>query len=517
MTNPELVHLRGDAPRRGSLRGTTACVAADHPLAASAGVQVLLEGGSAADAAVAMAAVMVVVQPQYSHLGGDVFALVYDARSKVVRALNSSGPAPASASADEYRLTGGIPDTGAMAVTVPGCVAGWWELHRREGRMPWEELLRPAIRFARSGFPASRGLARAVPVGRDRVRPREAFEATWGHISGDGGQQVVQPVLADTLAAIAAGGQWAFYDGVVRDHCLEALGAGGAVFAPGDWRPPARWEAPLDTAFAGHRVYTQPPPSRGLVLLRALQSLATRLAPGSLAPAPVEGLTAIRSAFGEADAAAGDPDVTGFDARAFLASPPASHQMATGSDGDTTYLLAIDADGNAVSLIQSIFAPWGSGLLVPATGILMNNRMDGFTLEPGHPNVLAAGKRPMHTLHCYMATTRDGSLALVGGTPGAHRQPQTNLQVLDAILRRGSDPQDALDAPRWGMGRHSRAVDVEYRAPGELDALFRSAGMTVERRAAWDGLTGRAYVARVGGGAIAAAADMRGEGQAVAW
>lgn len=517
MTQPELVHLQGAAPAHGSKRGSRGCVAADHPLAVAAGAHVLFDGGTAADAAVAMAAVMVVVQPQYSHLGGDAFALVYSAASRGIHALNSSGPAPRSATLDTYRAVGGIPDTGGLAVTVPGCVAGWWALHQRFGRLPWDRLLAPAVQAARDGFPASRGLARAVPVGRHRVLQREAFDATWGNVSGDGGQRVVQPALALTLAEIANGGAASFYEGAIRDHCLRALNQGGARVTVDDWQPPARWEAPLEVAFAGHRIYTQPPPSRGLVLLRALQCLDQQAA-GNRGPSPIEGLAAIRRSFAEVGAVAGDPDASGFDARAFLAGPATTGPAPTAeTDGDTTYLLSIDEQGDAVSLIQSVFSPWGSGVFVPETGILMNNRMNGFTLERGHPNEIAPAKRPMHTLHSYAATRSDGALTLVGGTPGAHRQPQTNLQVIDAVLRLGLDPQDALDAPRWGMGTHENAVDIEQRDPDELGRLFRAAGLTVEPRAAWDGVTGRAYAARLDDAAIAAAADHRGEGLALAW
>ena len=195
----EGVELTGQAPNRASLRGRRSTVAADHPLAAAAGQRVLLAGGSAADAAIAMSAVLTVVQPHMSHLGGDLFALVRDPATGEVTALNSSGPAPSAASAEAYRTTGGIPDTGALAVTVPGCVAGWGALHERHGRLPWRDLFEPAIEYAARGFPASRALARAVIVGRERVYPGAAFKATFGHVSGDGGQMIVQPALAGTL------------------------------------------------------------------------------------------------------------------------------------------------------------------------------------------------------------------------------------------------------------------------------------------------------------------------------
>ena len=450
----------GDGPRRGALRGANTCVIADHPLAAAAGQRALLDGGSAADAAVAMAAVLTVVQPYMSHLGGDAFAMVYDAASGAVEALNSSGPAPASASADAYRALGGVPDTGALAVTAPGCVAGWGALHERHGRLPWARMLEDAERIAREGFPASRALARAVGVGRGRVYPAGAFKAAFGHVAGDGGQLVVQPELAATLRALAEGGAGAFYEGPIAEACLATLNGLGAAFTPDDWRPPAEWAQPLAVAFGGALVHTQPPPSRGLVTALALRRLAR--ADGGVG-AQVE---ALRDAFAAVDAEAGDPRATGFDAAALLRAggAPAGAAAGGGGDGDTTALVAIDGEGNAVSLIQSVFSAWGSGALSPATGVLFNNRMRGFSLEAGHPNELAGGKRPMHTLHSYVVTSppdlplageregpRDGALLAIGGRRGrtASRRRTCRRSMPSCAGARTRRTRSTPPAGRW--------------------------------------------------------------------
>ena len=516
----------GDGPRRGALRGDGACVIADHPLAAAAGRRALHDGGSAADAAIAMAATLTVVQPFMSHLGGDCFALVYDAARGAVEALNSSGPAPASANAREYRERGGVPDTGALAVTAPGCVAGWGALHERYGALPWPRLLEDAERLARDGFPGSRALARAVDVGRSRVYPADAFKTTFGHVAGDGGQRVRQPELAGTLRTLAADGAAAFYEGAIADALLATLNGLGAAFTADDWRDPAEWVKPLAVEFGGALVHTQPPPSRGLVTMLALRRLARS------AETDVGGqVEALREAFAAVDAEAGDPRVTGFDAAALLRAGGARRQAFAGSDddgdGDTTALVAIDGEGNAVSLIQSVFSAWGSGVLASGTGVLFNNRMRGFSLEAGHPNELAGGKRPMHTLHSYLVTTppdpplagkpggpRDGALLAAGGTPGAHRQPQTNVQVLDAVLRGGADPQDALDAPRWALDTDG-SLYAEARTPDRLGEALRAAGLAFEPLTAWDGWTGRACLATLAGEGVAAAYDLRGEGIAI--
>ncbi|MGI8925382.1 MAG: gamma-glutamyltransferase family protein [Tepidiformaceae bacterium] len=529
-------------PVRGSVRGTTACAAADHPLAAAVGMAVLRDGGSAADAAVAMGTVMTVVQPQFSHLGGDVFALTFEAATGEVRALNSSGPAPRSSEAQAYRDMGGIPEAGPLAVTVPGAVDGWWRLHQAGGRLPWKRLLEPAIGYAREGFPASRGLALAMDTGRERVYPSGAFKETFGGVAGEGGQAVTQPALARTLEAVAAGGPAAFYEGAVARECMAALNGRGACFTAEDWQPPGRWEEPLAVRFGGYRVHSQPPPSQGFALLLSLTAYERMVAgDGGHTAAPLLQVRAAVAAFDARTRLAADPDGGRFDARALLRDEavtamvrdPARASLATVGDGDTTYLLAVDAQGNAVSLIQSLFAAWGSGVYVPATGVFMNNRMCGFRLKVGHPNELAGGRRPNHTLHSWLATIDPpellplarkvgerpaaARLRAVGGTPGADRQVQTNLQLLDALLREGMDPQAAIDRPRWSIGTPAgggEVVEVETRERDELGELFRRGGLEVRPLAAW-GATGKAYVALLEPGKIAVGADLRGEGQAL--
>ena len=513
------------------MRGPRGGVACDHPLAAGAGMQVLREGGSAADAAIAMAAVMVVVQPQYSHLGGDSFAVCWDQQSGDVTAMNSSGPAPVRLDPETYRKRGSISINGVDAVTVPGCVDGWSKLHERYGRRPWARLFDDAIAIAGDGFPASRGFARAVAAGRERIYPADFFRSVFGAVAGDGGQGVRQPALARTLQAIQADNASGFYEGDVATACLSALNGRGARFVPEDWTGPARWYEPLSVRFGDVTVHTQPPPSRGLILPLALRAYE-RANPSR--GSPVEAFKATVEAFSVVNTYAGDPDVTAFDAAATLRTPPAPSLISTmPRDGDTTYILAIDEAGNAVSFIQSIFAPWGSGVFVPETGVLMNNRMCGFVLAPGHPNEIAPGKRPMHTLHSYLATAGDVTelpmvgaaaspatrrLAIVGGTPGADRQPQTNLQVLDGIVNEGLDPQDALDRPRWSTSpTDPGAVEVETRSESDLGAAFVAGGLRVIEESGWRGKFGRAFVATVSPSGVAIGSDLRGEGTALVY
>ena len=529
MADPAKVELSGGFPNRGAMRGSRGVAAADHPLAAQAGMAVLREGGSAADAAVAMGAVMVVVQPQYSHLGGDGFAMAWDQASRSVSAMNSAGPAPIGLDVAAYRQGGRIPLHGALAVTVPGVVSGWWALHQRHGKLPWKRLFEDAIEYAANGFPASRGLRRAV-----RALPESARPSELGYFAGEGEWSTIKAGGIDelwlTLESIAEAGLDAFYEGEVASACVNTLREGGSAMTLEDWRPPARWVEPVAGACGMYDVHVQPPPTQGFVLPLALTP----------DPSPTAGegknvamYRALEVALDVRRRELSDPDVTGFDPRRYLEPGGLSRLPAKASgtpvtaaaDGDTTYLLAIDAEGNAVSWIQSIFAPWGSRVWVPAHGILMNNRMLGFTLEPGHPNEIAPGKRPAHTLHSYLVTREAGGrkeLAVVGGTPGGYRQPQNNMQVLDHILRGGMDVQDALDEPRWSVALPGqdgkRRVEVEIRPGSALAAEFEAAGIEVIPFPAWDGQMGRSYVAcREVDRSYSVGADLRGEGQALVW
>jgi gamma-glutamyltranspeptidase/glutathione hydrolase len=346
------------------------------------------------------------------------------------------------------------------------------------------------------------------------------------------------------LESLAAGGVDAFYEGDIARACIGQLNGRGARFTPDDWAPSAEWVAPVSAPFAGAMVHTQPPVSQGFVLplaLRIFEGLLDR-AEGRFAE-PVLQYVAVVRAFEARVRDAGDPTATAFDVGRLFNQTSVDYmveesllvQMTPASvGGDTTYVLAVDGEGNAVSLIQSVFAPWGSGVVVSGTGILLNNRMCGFSLRPGHPNEIAPRKRPMHTLHSFIATDspaelvplasklgrtpEPGELQFVGGTPGAHRQVQTNLQILDAVLRNGADLQDALDAPRWsvaGGGPRGPGVEVEARDPDVLGDTFRGAGLAVESFAGWDGRMGRAYLASVGRRRVEAAGDLRGEGQAL--
>jgi gamma-glutamyltranspeptidase/glutathione hydrolase len=508
-------------------------VAADHPLAVGAGMQVLREGGSAVDAALACAAVLTVVQPHWSHLGGDLFLLAYDAGSGRVRAVNASGIAPRAATRERYDNKGGIPRRGPLACAGPGVPAGWWLAHQRWGRLPWRRLFDAAVAYAADGFPASTRLSLMIELNADLLRQHEASARQFlpnGNPPRPG-QSLRQPHLAATLRAIADGGADAFYRGEIAGRIARAFERAGGLISEEDLAATEAEELdPLQTTYRGYAVFEQPPVSQGFIVLEVLNMIERYdLSDGD--PALRIHLTAEaeKLAYEDRFRHLGDPrhvDVP-IDrliskehaaGRAALIDPGRARefhppgQFPTG--GDTTYLCAVDPEGNAVSLIQSVFAGFGSGFVAGDTGVLFNNRLTGFTLEPGHPNELAPGRRTVHTLNTWLAL-RDGRVALVGGTPGADRQVMTNVQILSNVIDRGMDAQTSLDHPRWSIASGA-VIQLEDGFPPEVVAGLEQRGHAVTSLGPWAVPAGRASLIVIDpeSGARMGAQDLRGEGQA---
>ena len=523
-------------PGRGPVIAPRGMVAADHPLAGGVGIQVLREGGSAVDAALAAAAVMTVVQPQYSQLGGDLFLLSFDAAGGRVRAINASGAAPVAATAERYRAEGGIPGRGPRSVAGPGVVAGWGLAHERWGRLPWRRLFDAAVAYASDGFPVSVRLAGMMDANADLLRqnPAAAMQYLREGAPYQPGQMLRQPNVAGTLRAVAEGGPRAFYEGETARRIARAFAEAGGLLTESDLAATRAEELdPPATTYRGFTVYEQPPVSQGFIVLEALNMLEGCDLMSMSAPSRIH-MTAesLKLAFEDRFAHLGDPRVVDVPlalltskehaarraalidinhARPF--TPPATFPL----PGDTTYLCAVDAEGNAVSLIQSVFAGFGSGFVAGDTGVLFNNRLTGFTLEPGHPNALAPGKRTAHTLNTYLAT-RNGRAAIVGGTPGADRQVQTNVQVLTGLIDLGLDAQAALDARRWSIGRDV-TLELEEGFPEDVRAELTARGHELTSLGPWAPPAGRAQLIVVDpeSGARMGASDLRGEGQPHGW
>ncbi len=452
--------------------GVNGLAATAHPLATLTGVQVLASGGNAVDAAVAIAAAENVLLPASCGLGGDVFAIVYEARSEQLYAFNGSGVAASGAHAAYYRAQGlrSLPLSGVHSVSVPGAVDAYATLLARFGTRSLAELFQPAIRFAEDGVP----LVDAVAAQIASAAPLLSRFPTTRRIFLPGGEPprpgavFRQPDLAASLRIIAREGPRTFYEGALAERILEFTRTEGGLFAGTEWagHHGALYE-PISTSYRGAIIYETAPPSQGLLVLEQMNILEgfdlAALGHGSADWVHLL-VEAKKLAFADRLQYCGDPRVIEVPlavliSKSFAArrrqqiDPGRAREPAAASaedlHGDTTSFAVVDRDGNAVSFIHSLSAAFGSGLVAGDTGILLNNRAGrGFTLEEGHPNCIAPGKRTMHTLNCYLVC-RDGRPWLVGGTPGGDQQPQWNVQVLSSLLDFGLDVQVAAEAPRF--------------------------------------------------------------------
>ena len=505
--------------------------AVDH-LAAAAGVEMLRHGGSAADAAVAASAVLAVTTQHMCGMGGDLFALVATEGDEPL-ALNSSGRAGSGADPDRLRAEGhrSVPMRGDIRATpVPGCVDGWLALHQRAGRLPIADVLAPAIGYARDGFPASPLLAMAAPLVAG-VPGGSDYAAV--HAPGD---VMRRPGVARTLEGIARAGRDAFYGGEFGEGLLR-LGAG--EYAERDLATPlADWVTPLRLEAWGRVLWTVPPNSQGFLTLAASWIAAGLPLPADSADPAWAHLMIEAARFASYDRL--DVLHEHADGQALL-SPgrlgirrdaiDADRAAALGDgyrDGGTIYLCAVDSDRMAVSLIQSNAAGFGSGLAEPDTGIFLQNRGIGFSLEPGHPAEYGPGRRPPHTLSPALVTDASQRLDTVLGTMGGDSQPQVLLQLLARLLQAGQSAGEAMAAPRWvlasdGGGFETWAqrgrvhVRLEPSAPQAWRDGLAARGHDV-RDEQFAPTFGHAHVIRAGNERLEGASDPRAlVGAAAGW
>lgn len=453
--------------------GRKGMIAAAEPLAALTGMKVLADGGNAVDAAIATAAVLDVTMPMMTGLGGDAFMLVYEAATGRVTAVNGSGAAPLGARREFYAEQGfaKMPTEGVLSVAVPGAVDAYVTALERFGTRDLEYLLRPAIGYAAEGFAVNAWTARQIAAGAEKLRrfPESAAIFLREGQPLQPGDVLVQTDLARSLAAVARGGREAFYRGELAERMISYLISEGAPFAGSEFADHRSWVGlPLTTEYRGFRIHQTPPPSQGLIMLEELNIVEgfdlAALEPESAAAVHIL-IEAKRLAFADRLRYAGDPAFVDFPLRGLLSREYAALRRqrivpdraladvpvddALPFDGDTTSFVVVDAQGNAVSFIESLSLAWGSGVTVPGTGILLNDRAGrGFTLRADHPNCIAPGKRTMHTLNTWLVT-RDGRLAMLGNTPGGDGQPQWNLQVLTHLIDFSRTAQEAVEAPRW--------------------------------------------------------------------
>ncbi len=462
-------------------------IATSKPLASAAGLRVLQQGGNAFDAAVTAAAVLSVVEPTMNGIGGDLFALVYNAKTKTVHALNASGRAAAAATPEEFRRRGldAIPYRGELSVSVPGVVDGWNELLTKYGTYKLDRALEPAIGYARDGYAISEIIATQWKDAEPILARDSAASATFlpgGHAPA-AGDVFRNPRLAASLETIAKGGRDAYYKGPVAKAIADDMRRRKALLTEADFAAhTSDWIDPISTTYRGYQVLELPPNTQGVVALEMLNILegfdlkSMRQNSAEYLHLLVE---AKKVAFADRDAWLADlrdvppaalkrmlskeyaaerrkeinPQATGVYQPLKLAGASQAPEDHPQAKGDTIYMTVADRDGNVVSLIQSIFENFGSGIVAGETGIVLHNRGSLFTLSKGHPNLLAPGKRPFHTLVPAMVM-KDGRPWLSFGVMGGDMQPQGHVQVLLNLIDFGMNVQEAGEAPRF---RHSAA------------------------------------------------------------
>jgi gamma-glutamyltranspeptidase / glutathione hydrolase len=474
---------------RPVIRGHLGAVSAAHPLATAAGQEMLLAGGTAADAAIAAQAVLCVVMPDACGLGGDMLALAH-VPGRAPLAINGTGAAPLKIE--------GVSDDGPHSITVPGIVDAWCELSRREGLLPLGRVLDPAIRLATAGVPVSRTLAQALVTHRARLQ-RGGAQA-WALLDKTAGARVAQPQLAAVLRRIGNEGRSAFYSGNAAEAIARAIRVLGGTLSAQDLAAHGTVIAkPVETAWGAMRVATQPPMSQGVLLNMAVKALnGLDEFPVALNDHVAVELTHAAFAF-RAEVARG---TTLLDESLHVDFEKASHRGGPRAYLHTAGVAAADAEGRVVSSLVSVFDDFGSCVFVPELGITLNNRAGGFT---SGKNAAAPGKRPVHTLAPILLTTSEGVLALA--TPGADGQVQTLLQVLMAIQREGIDLARAIARPRWRSENDRLLIEQSHAGVDRLKSL----GHRVEPLADGDVRFGAVVCAGHMDDAPVAAADWRRE------
>ena len=442
-------------------------VATEHPLASAAASDVMRSGGNAIDAAVAASFALSVVLPHLSGLGGDFFALFYDAKSGKVRCLNGSGWAPSGLTVETIRSHGleKMPLFGPSSVVVPGMVGGVEELHRRFGRVEFSHLLDKPVELADEGFPVSPSLARAVARYREDLS-REAQLAFQADGSGlETGGLLRQRRLAVRLREIAEGGAEAFYRGQAADEIANALGEEGLEVDRDDFAFTPEWVEPLSIDYRGQRVFEVPPNSMGAAALMILKMIESEDPPPPDSKERVLKTTeATRAALAAKDEFLGDPRFVPFDLEDFLGSR-SSPRGSKVAEGDTTYFSVSDADGNLLSCIQSIFQSFGSRIFLKESGFFLNNRASAFKLEG--PNKVVPRKRPVHTLSALLLS-RPGAERpyLAMGTSGGEHRPQLHALFVSNVVDYSMGVEEALAYPRFVLDGEETLVERGYKIDG---------------------------------------------------
>jgi gamma-glutamyltranspeptidase/glutathione hydrolase len=497
-------------------------VAAAHPLTAEAGLHVLRQGGNAIDAAVAAGLVAAVVMPEMCGLGGDLFAVIHmpgrGGRGETI-SVQGSGISPRSATIHQMRAAGDdngaqMPYQGPLSISVPGMVDAYEQLLNRYGTKSFADVAENAIALARDGFILQPLGAGSIAGSADILAQDAAAAAIFlpGGKPLQAGERLQQADLGRTIETIAANGAERFYRGEIAKRITEYLASVGGALSMDDFADhETDIGAPLQTTYRNHAVYQTAIPSQGLILLEAFNIVGNAAIDDPLSAGAIHLMVeAKKLAYADrlghaADAAFHKSPLKTLLSPAWAAKRYAmidANRAATTvphgelQDGDTTYLNVVDGDGAMVSMIQSVSSAFGSCVVGGDTGVVLNNRVGrGFTLEEGHVNQYAPGKKTMHTLNCYLVADPQGRPVLVGGTPGGDGQPQWNMQAISGMLDGGLDAQAAIEMPRWTSwpGTDPSGIDnpfelrIEDRMPAGVIAELEARGHLVRLQGPWDG------------------------------
>jgi gamma-glutamyltranspeptidase/glutathione hydrolase len=534
---PALAQLPSMRPDVG---GIEAAVTSDHVLASAAGTEVLKRGGNAVDAAITMAAVLTVVRPHMNGVGGDNFMLIRLAKTGEILALNGSGRAGSKATPAFFREKNlsSIPGSGILSVSVPGAVRAWADALQRHGTITLAQALQPAIRYAERGFPVSPRLNIDITESKRKLTadPELARIFLPNGEAPAVGSLLKQPELGRTLRAIATSGPDVLYKGSLAKQIAQFIDREGGLVTAADLAAHrSTWEKPISTTYLGHPVIAFPPNTQGVTLLEQLNlaELGDLKAAGRNSADYIHTLVeGAKLAYADRDKYIADPKFSEVPVERLIskeyaadlarrlrdklkANDAGANANRDGS-GDTIFLGVVDKYGNAVSMIQSLFAAFGSGRMVPGTGITLHNRGNLFELDTTHANVVAPGKRPFHTLCPAMVLNPDRSLKMIVGTPGGDGQPQTLTQVITNIMQFGLTPQQAVEAPRFRWYGRER-VGVEPGIGAEVRDALTKRGHQVTLQEPSEEFGGAQVILVTPTGGKVAGADPRREAYAIAW
>jgi len=475
--------------RRSTVMAPNGVVATSQPLAAQAGLSILKRGGNAVDAAVASAAVLNVVEPGSTGIGGDVFALVYDSRSGSLEGLNASGWSPRNATIEHYMGQGftTMPVYGVFSITVPGALAGWEALLEKYGTLSFREVLEPAINYARNGFPVSERIAQAWP-GDNLSRHPGGEEYLIDGRAPRPGEKFHQKNLALTFEAIAEGGADVFYRGDLSKKIIQFLKNKGGIMEADDFSEfEPEWVTPISIEYKGHTLYELPPNGQGLCALEALKIASHfdvdryEFNSSKYLHTMIESM---KLAFADGHHFIADPRFREIPVKRLTSETYCRKRSAQITDStmvtplrlikasDTVYLTVVDKARNMVSFINSLYHNFGSGVVVEGTGIVLQNRGASFNLDEAHHNCLEPRKRPYHTIIPAMMY-KNGEPFMSFGVMGGHMQPQGHLQVTSNIVNFHMSPQDALDAPRFRFEEGKKVLLEDSIAPTTMKNLMK--------------------------------------------